>query len=92
MTIRCLTSVIILYLQEKIESSTDVLKEILKPVMDEVEEISWPPRDPESLILMEKVSLDSTLVELNFKYVETTIQYIYVGFFRSFCCLKIFLE
>ncbi|XXG86079.1 hypothetical protein AAC387_Pa11g1049 [Persea americana] len=39
---------------EKIESSTDVLQEILKPVMDEVEEMSWPPRDPESLTLMEK--------------------------------------
>ncbi|XXG86081.1 hypothetical protein AAC387_Pa11g1049 [Persea americana] len=40
--------------EEKIESSTDVLQEILKPVMDEVEEMSWPPRDPESLTLMEK--------------------------------------
>ncbi|KAK2978270.1 hypothetical protein RJ640_017121, partial [Escallonia rubra] len=40
--------------REKIESSTDVLKEILKPVVDEVEEIHWPPRDPEALILMEK--------------------------------------
>ncbi|XP_058110263.1 uncharacterized protein LOC131253310 isoform X2 [Magnolia sinica] len=39
---------------EKIESSTDVLKEILRPLMDEVEEITWPPRDPKSLILMEK--------------------------------------
>ncbi|KAK3006761.1 hypothetical protein RJ639_016202, partial [Escallonia herrerae] len=40
--------------REKIESSTDVLKEILKPVVDEVEEIHWPPQDPEALILMEK--------------------------------------
>ncbi|KAF8410524.1 hypothetical protein HHK36_003055 [Tetracentron sinense] len=39
---------------EKIESATDVLKEILKPVVDEVEEISWPPRDPKALMLMEK--------------------------------------
>ncbi|XP_077212104.1 uncharacterized protein LOC143847235 isoform X2 [Tasmannia lanceolata] len=39
--------------KEKIESSTDILKEILKPVMDEAEEISWPPRDPKSLTLME---------------------------------------
>lgn len=39
---------------EKIESATDVLKEILKPVVDDVEEISWPPRDPEALQLMEK--------------------------------------
>ncbi|KAB1207357.1 hypothetical protein CJ030_MR7G017460 [Morella rubra] len=39
---------------EKIESSTDVLKEILKPVVDEVEEVIWPPRDPKALKLMEK--------------------------------------
>ncbi|KAL7002654.1 hypothetical protein U1Q18_003809 [Sarracenia purpurea var. burkii] len=39
---------------EKIESATDVLKEILKHVVDEVEEISWPPQDPEALKLMEK--------------------------------------
>ncbi|PHT59069.1 hypothetical protein CQW23_01432 [Capsicum baccatum] len=40
--------------EEKIEASTDVLKAILKPVVDEVEEISWPLRDPEALNLMEK--------------------------------------
>ncbi|XP_057966142.1 uncharacterized protein LOC131156458 [Malania oleifera] len=39
---------------EKIESSTDILKEILKPVVGEGEEIAWPPRDPEALKLMEK--------------------------------------
>eukprot|EP00262_Sarcandra_glabra_P004671 TRINITY_DN15868_c0_g1_i1.p1 TRINITY_DN15868_c0_g1~~TRINITY_DN15868_c0_g1_i1.p1 ORF type:complete len:316 (+),score=57.09 TRINITY_DN15868_c0_g1_i1:85-1032(+) len=39
---------------EKIESATDVLKEILKPVIDEVEEILWPPRDVQSLVLMKK--------------------------------------
>ncbi|KAK6159511.1 hypothetical protein DH2020_006825 [Rehmannia glutinosa] len=39
---------------EKIESATDVLKAILKPVVDEEEEITWPPRDPEALILMQK--------------------------------------
>ncbi|XP_073105874.1 uncharacterized protein [Elaeis guineensis] len=43
---------------EKIESATDVLKTILNPVMDEVEEISWPPKDPKSLILMEKAKED----------------------------------
>ena len=43
--------------QEKIEASTDVLKAILKPVIDEVEEISWPLRDPEAVSLMEKVCL-----------------------------------
>ncbi|KAF7841025.1 uncharacterized protein G2W53_003323 [Senna tora] len=39
---------------EKIESATDVLKGVLKPVVDDVEEISWPPRDPQALTLMEK--------------------------------------
>ncbi|XP_052188803.1 uncharacterized protein LOC127799100 isoform X2 [Diospyros lotus] len=39
---------------ENIESATDVLKAILKPVVDEVEEMLWPPRDPEALMLMEK--------------------------------------
>lgn len=42
-------------LQEKIESATDVLKAILNPVVDEEEEITWPPRDPEALVLMQKV-------------------------------------
>lgn len=40
--------------KEKIESATDVLKEILKPLVDVDEEISWPPRDPKALDLMEK--------------------------------------
>ncbi|GMN55753.1 hypothetical protein TIFTF001_024875 [Ficus carica] len=40
--------------EEKIESSTDVLKDILKPVVDEVEEISWPPRDPNALNQLKK--------------------------------------
>ncbi|KAJ8767252.1 hypothetical protein K2173_013649 [Erythroxylum novogranatense] len=40
--------------KEKIESSTDILKAVLKPVVDEEEETSWPPRDPEALKLMEK--------------------------------------
>lgn len=44
------------FFQERIESATDVLKAILNPVVDVAEEISWPPRDPEALILMEKVS------------------------------------
>lgn len=43
------------FFQEKIESATDVLKSILKPVVDEEVEIHWPPRDPEALILMQKV-------------------------------------
>ncbi|ONK71875.1 uncharacterized protein A4U43_C04F13280 [Asparagus officinalis] len=43
-------------IEEKIESATDILKEILNPVVAEAEEVSWPPRDPEALILMEKVA------------------------------------
>lgn len=42
--------------QEKIESATDVLKGILKPVVDDVEEIHWPPRDPQAIASMEKVT------------------------------------
>ncbi|KAF9603664.1 hypothetical protein IFM89_037323, partial [Coptis chinensis] len=44
--------------KEKIESATDVLKEILKPVVDVAEEISWPPRDPEALVRMERAKED----------------------------------
>ncbi|PKA50248.1 hypothetical protein AXF42_Ash017842 [Apostasia shenzhenica] len=39
---------------EKIESSTDILKAILRPVVDETKEVSWPPSDPEALRLMEE--------------------------------------
>ncbi|KAG2274339.1 hypothetical protein Bca52824_056894 [Brassica carinata] len=39
----------------KIEPSTDVLKGILRPVVEGVKEISWPPRDPEAINQMEKV-------------------------------------
>ncbi|XVE67031.1 hypothetical protein DITRI_Ditri08aG0127600 [Diplodiscus trichospermus] len=39
---------------EKIDSATDVLKGILKPVVHEEEEISWAPKDPEALKQMEK--------------------------------------
>ncbi|XP_061340600.1 uncharacterized protein LOC133287062 isoform X2 [Gastrolobium bilobum] len=34
---------------EKIESATDVLKGVLKPVIDDVGEIPWPPRDPQEI-------------------------------------------
>ncbi|CAA7391965.1 unnamed protein product [Spirodela intermedia] len=40
--------------REKIESSTDVLESILKPVVHGDEEISWPPRDPQAIVLMER--------------------------------------
>ncbi|KAM3402523.1 hypothetical protein ACQJBY_006414 [Aegilops geniculata] len=39
---------------EKIEQSTDVLKAIISPVMNEGEDAMWPPRNPEALKLMEK--------------------------------------
>ncbi|KAL9252913.1 Coatomer subunit alpha-1-like protein [Drosera capensis] len=39
---------------EKIESATDVLKSILKYVVDEGEEALWPPKDPHALDLLEK--------------------------------------
>ncbi|XP_050234982.1 uncharacterized protein LOC126683185 isoform X1 [Mercurialis annua] len=40
--------------KQKIESATDVLKSVLRPAIDEKEEVTWPPRDPEVLKLMEK--------------------------------------
>ncbi|KAG4168710.1 hypothetical protein ERO13_A12G041600v2 [Gossypium hirsutum] len=39
---------------EKIDSATDVLKEILEPAVNEEEETPWPPKDPEALKTMEK--------------------------------------
>lgn len=61
-----------LALKEKIESSTDVLKGVLKPVIDAEGEIPWPPRDPQALTLMEKVSSVSHgldyLIGRNFSY------------------------
>jgi uncharacterized membrane protein YagU involved in acid resistance len=58
--------------QEKIEQSTDVLKAILSPIMQEGEDVMWPPRNPEALKLMEKVSpslfcSDCSFVESIFK-------------------------
>ncbi|EPS69194.1 hypothetical protein M569_05573, partial [Genlisea aurea] len=38
---------------EKIESATDVLEAILKPVFNNDEEISWPPGDPKAVTLMQ---------------------------------------
>ncbi|GJN34452.1 hypothetical protein PR202_gb23114 [Eleusine coracana subsp. coracana] len=39
---------------QKIEQSTDVLKLIISPAMREGEDVKWPPRDPDTLKLMEK--------------------------------------
>ncbi|KAL2927245.1 Lysine--tRNA ligase [Bienertia sinuspersici] len=39
---------------EKIESSTDVLKSILKHAMEEDQEVTWPPRDPQTFSRMEQ--------------------------------------
>ncbi|XP_055961969.1 uncharacterized protein LOC126683185 isoform X2 [Mercurialis annua] len=44
--------------KQKIESATDVLKSVLRPAIDEKEEVTWPPRDPEVLKLMEKAVED----------------------------------
>ncbi|XP_017432519.1 uncharacterized protein LOC108339816 isoform X2 [Vigna angularis] len=49
--------------KEKIESSTDVLKGVLKPVIDEEGEIPWPPRDPHAVTLMEKREQEGQLDE-----------------------------
>ncbi|KAJ0484804.1 hypothetical protein HanHA300_Chr00c0117g0712871 [Helianthus annuus] len=53
-TTKIYSSAGICYCLEKIESVTDVLKGILSPVVNEEEEICWPPRDPNALSLMEK--------------------------------------
>ncbi|XP_004507490.1 uncharacterized protein [Cicer arietinum] len=39
--------------KEKIDSATDVLKGVLKPVINDEGEIHWPPKDPQALTLME---------------------------------------
>eukprot|EP00252_Welwitschia_mirabilis_P020976 TRINITY_DN5259_c0_g1_i1.p1 TRINITY_DN5259_c0_g1~~TRINITY_DN5259_c0_g1_i1.p1 ORF type:complete len:330 (-),score=83.28 TRINITY_DN5259_c0_g1_i1:357-1346(-) len=39
---------------EKIDSSTEVLKEIIKPITVGNEEIIWPPRDPKTLLLVKE--------------------------------------
>lgn len=40
--------------QDKIESSTDILKSILKPIIIPDEEILWPPRDPNGIMYMKQ--------------------------------------
>ena len=44
-----------LLLPEEIDSAYDVLKEVLKPIVDGEKELPWPPRDPEAFILTKKV-------------------------------------
>lgn len=40
--------------KDKIESSTEILEAILNPMVEESGDIIWPPRDQESLVVMEK--------------------------------------
>uniref|UniRef100_A0A803LPB9 Uncharacterized protein n=1 Tax=Chenopodium quinoa TaxID=63459 RepID=A0A803LPB9_CHEQI len=60
---------------EKIESATDVLKSILKHVVDEDQELTWPPRDPEALSLMEQARPSSCTLII-FCYFDTLLIYI----------------
>ncbi|KAL3621281.1 hypothetical protein CASFOL_036193 [Castilleja foliolosa] len=53
-SVMCVVDRLVHKTHEKIESATDVLKSILKPVVQVEEEIVWPPKDPEALILMQK--------------------------------------
>ncbi|XP_020209472.1 uncharacterized protein LOC109794434 isoform X2 [Cajanus cajan] len=53
-TVMSVVDLVVHKTNEKIESSTDVLKGVLKPVIDDEGEIPWPPRDPRALTLMEK--------------------------------------
>ncbi|KAF2541806.1 hypothetical protein F2Q68_00029259, partial [Brassica cretica] len=57
--------------REKIESSTDVLKGILRPVVEGVEEISWPPRNPEAINQMEKACTHTLKVVFRQKKIKT---------------------
>ncbi|MCH91368.1 hypothetical protein A2U01_0012295, partial [Trifolium medium] len=43
---------------ERIESATDVLKGVLKHVINDEGEISWPPQDPQALKSMEMAKED----------------------------------
>ncbi|KAL5858293.1 hypothetical protein ACOSQ3_005751 [Xanthoceras sorbifolium] len=53
-TVMSIVDLLVHKTHEKIESATDILKAVLKPVVDDEEETSWPPGDPEALKLMEK--------------------------------------
>ncbi|KAK6946304.1 hypothetical protein RJ641_013848 [Dillenia turbinata] len=59
---------------EKIESATDVLKEILIPIVDEGNEISWPPRDPNALTLMENLEYKFFVLPLYYQ-VSVTVSH-----------------
>lgn len=45
----------VIFIQDKIESSTEILEAILNPMVEESGDIIWPPRDQESLVMMVKV-------------------------------------
>ncbi|KAI5388444.1 uncharacterized protein LOC127101944 isoform X2 [Lathyrus oleraceus] len=52
-SVMSVVDLMVLKTKERIESATDVLKGILKPVVNDEGEIPWPPRDPQALTLME---------------------------------------
>ncbi|XP_058756771.1 uncharacterized protein LOC131629990 isoform X2 [Vicia villosa] len=52
-TVMSVVDLVVNKTKEKIESATDVLKGVLKSVVNDEGEISWPPRDPQALKLME---------------------------------------
>ncbi|CAN8314608.1 unnamed protein product [Cochlearia groenlandica] len=53
-TVMSIVDCVVNITREKIDSSTDVLKGILRPVVEGVEEITWPPIDPDAINQMEK--------------------------------------
>jgi hypothetical protein len=79
--------------REKIETSTDILKGILRPAIDGVEEISWPPRDPEAINLMKKEIIqrekegqldEGFLSEVNAQLRQVSATICFVSLLRSF--------
>lgn len=63
-------------MQENIESSTDLLKSIINPLVELDGEIVWPPRSQQSIIDMRKVAVpDAPYIPIFFT-VSTTNWYI----------------
>jgi hypothetical protein len=73
-------------MQQNIEQSTDVLKSIISPAMHEGD-MMWPPRDPDTLTLMEKVSPHLSLFSehsVNAPFKQILLYSLYVT--QKMCC------
>jgi hypothetical protein len=73
-------------MQQKIEQSTDVLKSIISPAMHEGD-VTWPPRDLDTLKLMEKVNPHLSLFSahsVNAPFKRILLYSLYVT--QKMCC------